>query len=382
MPNQSPVPMPTQPQGTTPPQPQPPGPTPLPQQPRVGPIPQPMQTPAAKPQIKFPPLVWENTQSLIKQLETNLGGKVVTYYVNRGFRMVDDDVKYFYAHLRKIGHVDKLYFVISSSGGDGKAAFRIATLLKEYCGELVIVVPEIAASAATMLSLAADELMMTPLAFLTAVDTSIVHPLNPRDERNIPVSIELEEIKRAIQMLSVEQTNNFEVYKTIFGYIHPAALGAMERSKNLSEMICMDILSLPRKTPYTAEVRKQIVENLNTQYPSHGYPIPRHKAKELGMNVTYTQQETNDILWNLINTYRYMTEPARTDLADSLFHTEQVFKVIESVDSRLALNNTLERRLDPIIKGWTTLKDEIKWINYFEKEVEGVKKVMMTYLDF
>ena len=37
-----------------------------------------------------------------------------------------------------------------------------------------------AASAATMLSLAADELIMTPLAYLTAVDTSLFTRSTPQ----------------------------------------------------------------------------------------------------------------------------------------------------------------------------------------------------------
>jgi len=343
------------------------------------------EVPKGKVVVKNPPIVWENTQKVLARLEELLSGKVVSYYVSPNWSMNQDDVKYFYSHLKKIGFQEKLYFIIFSSGGDGMSAWRLASLLRDFCNELVIILPEKAASAATMLSLAADELIMTPLSYLTAVDTSLSHPLNPKDSKGNPVRVELEEVKRSIDVLMKDNMDiNYrsEIYKVIFSYIHPVALGSIERSKNLSEMICSDILELKKKTPVSPEVKTTIINQLNTAYPSHGYPIPRHKAKELGLNVTYSTKELDEALWDLINVYRFLTEPVRTDMSESFIHTEQVTKTIESVGSRLLVLNTFERKLDPIVKGWSTFKDEFKWISFFEKEEDGVKKLKTSYLEF
>lgn len=352
--------------------------------PPVNTPPSPQPPPKPKVVIKTPPLVWKETQELLGRLENKLGGKTVTYYAPA--KMVQDDVKYFYSHLKNIGHQEKLYFVLYSAGGNGMSAWRIASLLSDFCDELVIVLPEMAASAATMLSLAADELIMTPLAYLTAVDTSLFHPLNPRDAHNEPVQIELDEVKRAIKMLTegqASQNNNpHEIYKTIFSYIHPVALGAVERSTNLSEMICLDIMEVRRKNPLTNEVKTKIIQKLNSSYPYHGYPIPRHKARELGLTVIDSDKELDDLLWNLINIYRFMTEPVRTEISDSFIHTETYTKTIESLGSRLIVHNVFERRLDPILKGWSTFKDEYKWISVSEKEEDGQKKLKLSYLEF
>lgn len=343
----------------------------------------PLSTEKQEPVFKKPPIVWKETQQILSMIEKKLGGKVVTYYISPGWQMVQDDVKYFYSHLKNIEHQQKLFFILVSPGGSGMSAWRIASLLSNFCDELCIVLPEMAASAATMLSLAADELIMTPLAYLTAVDTSLYHPLNPRDSKNEPVSVELDEVKRAIKLLSKDKEENLsEAYKVVFNYIHPVALGAVERSTNLSEMLCQSIIDLRRKSILSPEVKKRIIDQLNSGYPTHGYPIPRHKAKELGLNVRDTDKELDDYLWILINTYRFMTEPARTDINQSSIHTETFTKVIESLGSRLVVHHTVERRLDPIIKGWSTFKDEFHWISIFEKEENGENKIKMSYLDF
>jgi len=332
-------------------------------------------------QYASPPIEWDITQSTIQNLENKLGGKVITYFVDTN--IIDDDVKYFYSHLKNIGHQGKLFFILYSYGGDGKASWRIASLLKNFCDELVVVIPEVAASAATMLSLAADQLIMTPLSYLTAVDTSVTHPLNPRSERNLPVSVELDQVTRAVKLLEKkENSDSADVYKTIFNYIHPIALGALERTTNLSEMICQDIMELPQKNQLSEDVKSNIVTRLNTYYPAHSYPIPREKAKELGLNVVFSDKELDDMLWKLISTYRFMVEPVRTDNGN-LVHKERTLKIIESLGAMLVVNNILEERLDTIIKGWTTLRNEFRWLRYFIRKTEdGKEQLCYTKLDF
>lgn len=349
------------------------------------PLPSPLPEPKSRVVIKKPPLVWTETQDLLSRIEKKLGGKVVSYYVGPDWQMAQDDVKYFYSHLKNFGWQEKLFFILVSGGGNGMSAWRIASLLSNFCDELVVVLPERAASAATMLSLAADKIIMTPLAYLTAVDTSLFHPLNPKDNTNRPVSVELDEVQRAVNILIQNQKpkgDRSEAYRNIFNYIHPVAFGAMERSANLSEMLCRDILELRKKNPLDEKTKKAVIERLNTGYPAHGYPIPRHRARELGLSIAYSDQELDGLLWNLINTYRFLTEPVRTDLGPASIHTETVAKLIESVNSRFILDNINERRLDSIIKGWSTFKDEFRWISFFEKEEAGQKKILQSFLAF
>lgn len=332
-------------------------------------------------ELRHPPLMWQQSQDILNKIGEKLQGKVVTYYTTNA--IVGDDVKYFYAHLRDIGFQDKLFFILYSKGGDGMSAYRIASLLKSFCKELIIIIPEAAASAATMLTLAGDEIMMTPLSYLTAVDTSLVHPLNPKDANNAPVSLELEEIRRAVEVLTSDKSDKDEtdVYKTIFNYVHPAAFGSIKRSSNLSQMLCEDILSL-RNDKAEKKYASNLIDKLNREYPAHGYPITRQKAKALGLPVVDSTPDLDSLLWKLLNVYRFVTEPVRTDYNDSSFHLETYLNLIESVGRRLAVRQIKDRRLDPIMKGWTNFREEYKWEAAFMTEENGEKKLKVTNLDF
>jgi hypothetical protein len=56
----------------------------------------------------------------------------------------------------------QFYFalVIATPGGSAKSAFQLAMLLKRHCGGFVAVVPRYAKSAATLLALGADEIIL------------------------------------------------------------------------------------------------------------------------------------------------------------------------------------------------------------------------------
>lgn len=329
-------------------------------------------------------MLWEETQQALRAIEEKVAGPVVVYYTGSDSRIHDDDVKYFYSHLKKIGYQKKLYFILVSHGGNGQSAWRVANLLRNFCDELAVVLPEVAASAATMLSLAADEIIMTPLAYLTAVDTSIYHPLNPKDADNKAVYVELDEVNRSVNALvqdtAVEKSKE-EVFKTIFNYIHPVAFGAVARSTNLSEMLCSDIMDL-KKQKDDAKKKKEIIEKLNASYPSHSYPITRHKARELGLPVIFSDNELDTLLWSLLNNYVLLTKPVKTYLNKTAIHTETITTVIESVSLRFSMQHSLQKRLDTILKDWLTYKNEFHWSSLFLKEIGDKEILMRSELEF
>jgi hypothetical protein len=236
-----------------------------------------------------------------------------------------------------------------------------------------------------MLSLAGDSIIMTPLAYLTAVDTSVTHPLNPKDTKNNPVSVELEQVKRSLAALTSDSGNSSDktdAYKTLFTYIHPVAFGSMERMSSLSERLCRDILGL-RNSQGDQEGLDSLIHKLNSEYPSHGYPITRKVARGLGLPVVDSDGDLNRLLWKFININRYVTEPVRTDVSEVFIHTEKYVNIIESIGRRYSVRNYYDRRLDAMIKNWTTTRDEYKWEAASEAvNDKGEKTLRITTLDF
>ena len=176
-----------------------------------------------------------------------------------------------YGILRSIGKVDRLSFFIKSDGGSGEVSLRMVNLLRQFVGRLTVLVPLECASAATMLALGADKILMGPLAYLSAVDTSLTHDLSPIDRDNDRVRVSQDELQRVVrlwQRQAVKESSN--PYASLFQHVHPLVIGAVDRASALSTKLCVEILSFHLKDSKKA---KRISNTLNSGYPSHSYPI-------------------------------------------------------------------------------------------------------------
>jgi ClpP class serine protease len=70
----------------------------------------------------------------------------------------------------------KVDFLIISNGGDPITSMRIMGLLRERFDEVTVLLPYVAYSAATILSLGADEILMHPYSNLGPVDPQMTAP--------------------------------------------------------------------------------------------------------------------------------------------------------------------------------------------------------------
>lgn len=181
---------------------------------------------------KQPPILFEKTQSIIKQANKLLGGTLVTYFNNPRGSVCHDDVLALFELLEKIGHQEKIYLFIKSSGGNGQASLRIVNLLRQYCKEVVAVIPLECASAATMITLGTNEIQMGPMAYLTSVDTSLTHSLSPIDRDNDRVSVSLDELNCVVKLWQAQGSDKSEnPYQQLFQHVHPLVIGAVDRAE-------------------------------------------------------------------------------------------------------------------------------------------------------
>jgi membrane-bound ClpP family serine protease len=67
----------------------------------------------------------------------------------------------------------KIALLIDSPGGQAEASYELATLLQRHCGGFVAVIPRRAKSAATLLTLGADEIIMNTHAELGPLDVQL-----------------------------------------------------------------------------------------------------------------------------------------------------------------------------------------------------------------
>ena len=76
--------------------------------------------------------------------------------------------------LLSIGEVDELNLIINGPGGDGTVAEKIIQLCRSHCKKFRVVVPNRAKSAATVIALGADEIVMGYCSELGPIDAQVV----------------------------------------------------------------------------------------------------------------------------------------------------------------------------------------------------------------
>ena len=85
----------------------------------------------------------------------------------------DDSITLFEDIIYDIDPNDDLHLMLSSPGGDGEAAVRLARLIQAHCRKFTVIVPNQAKSAATLLALCAHSIVMAPHSDLGPVDAQM-----------------------------------------------------------------------------------------------------------------------------------------------------------------------------------------------------------------
>jgi len=309
--------------------------------------------------LKSPPILVEKTQRLIKELEGELGEPLITYWNSTNGSICSNDVLALYGVLKNIGKIERLSLFIKSGGGDGESALRMVNLLRQFTRHLTVLAPLECASAATMLTLGAEQVLMGPLAYLSAVDTSLRHDLSPIDPNNHRVSVSQDELARVIRLWQSQAgAESSNPYGSLFNFVHPLVVGAVDRASALSTRLCAEILSYHMADP---EKSAQISERLNSAYPSHSYPITLREAQKIGLNASALPENLNQILLDLNETYSEMGQRVSVDFDAQNSHDNSILNIIESAGLQVFFQNDKSWYYRNEERRWITLNDKSGW---------------------
>ncbi len=198
-----------------------------------------------------------------------------------------DQVRIFFDHLLQLPKrpIDKLDIFLVSNGGDGTVPWRLVALFREFAAAFNVLIPYRAYSAASLLALGADEIVMHPFAELGPIDPTVSNEFNPED----PITrqkraISVEDVTAYVHFIkeTVGITHEDELVRAIeilAQQVHPIALGNIERFISQSRMIARKILRTHMADTESHTI-DEIVENLASRLYFHGHPINRKEAKE------------------------------------------------------------------------------------------------------
>jgi Serine dehydrogenase proteinase len=229
--------------------------------------------------------------SLIRKIEELRGSTVMCFLTslrqNVPAQISDDAVRVFYDHLLLLPSrpIPKLDLFLCSNGGSGTVPWRLVSLFREYAKSFNVLIPYRAYSAATLIALGADEIVMHPFAELGPIDPTVSNEFNPTEPRTGGrIGISVEDVRAYVTFIkaTVGITHEDELIKAVealTGKVHPLALGNVERFLTQSRMIARKILRthMSEAEEHTME---DIIENMASKLYFHGHPINRKEAKE------------------------------------------------------------------------------------------------------
>lgn len=261
-----------------------------------------------------------NTKNIIEQIEGLRKSRVITYLTSDrpgpiNARVAMDIIPIISKQLQTIGKTQNIDLFLYSAGGDTMVPWRLVSMIREYCDKFSVIVPYKAHSAATMIALGADEIVMSDLSELSPIDPSTANVFNPSDPQNqqnkIPISVEdvmayfdLAKNKFGIKN-DEELAKIFNKFVESNPQIHPLALGNVNRIHNLIRILAKRLLK-SHKSPIREEEIEKIVDYFTEKLYSHQYFIGRKEAKEdLGLkNIQYADVALSKAMTDLYEEYK------------------------------------------------------------------------------
>src|SRR5439155_25016739 len=96
----------------------------------------------------------------------------------------------------------KLDVFLVSNGGDSVVPWRLVSLFREFAKSFNVLIPYRAYSAATLLALGADEIVMHPFGELGPIDPTVSNDFNPKEaSTNRVLGISVEDVKSYVNFI-------------------------------------------------------------------------------------------------------------------------------------------------------------------------------------
>ena len=258
----------------------------------------------------------------LKKLESERGGRLVISYItstrtNFEIQIGDDVLPLFHEHLEAATTKAKkgVDLFIHSNGGSGTVPWRLVSLIREYTKDFAVLVPHRAFSAATLIALGANDIVMHRMGCLGPIDPSVANQFNPPNPQNpgLPIPISVEDVTAYFKLVKEEIGINHEdeLIQALIALtdakmhpLHPLALGNVQRSHQQSRLMARKLLLTHMEVKQEHEI-DAIIDILKSNLFFHGHPINRKEAKEesLNLKVTAAPVDLERAMWKLYTEY-------------------------------------------------------------------------------
>lgn len=208
-------------------------------------------------------------------------------------------------HLDAMNNPEKISLILHSRGGDTSVGWSLCNLIRSFCKNFEVIIPSRAHSAATLLCLGADKIIMTKQATLGPIDPNVNTPLNPMIPGagpNARVGVSVESIKGFVQLAKEEfsiseSADMATILSVLASNVHPLVLGNVFRAKSHIRMLARKLLEIHFSDKQDSQKMDKIIDFLCSESGSHDYTINRTEARDsLGLNIDKPDMDMYNII--------------------------------------------------------------------------------------
>lgn len=188
-----------------------------------------------------------------------------------------------------------LDLILHSPGGSPGAAEALVCYLRSKFEHIRVIVPHMAMSAATMISCAADEIVMGKHSFLGPTDPQLMMPTG-EGIRAVPAQAILEEFERAVQ--ECQDPKRIGAWLPKLSQYGPGLLIQCRNACDLSTLLVEQWLAkyMLKGDPDGGNKARSIAEWLadHGQFKTHSRPIPRDLLASKGLKISNLEESQDE----------------------------------------------------------------------------------------
>ena len=286
---------------------------------------------------------------------------------------------------------EALDLMLVSDGGDPTVAWRIVSLIRERVKTFAVLLPQAAYSAATLIALGADEIVMHPHGNLGPVDPQIQTIRKDEHGKESQIGFGAEDLSSFLRFTResvglTDQDRLAQMFELFCKEVGSVQIGVAARSSQLSMTMGEKLLMMHMTDSDQSQKAATIAESLNKNFFHHGYPVSRSEAKEIGLKIADANSEVEDLLWTMWSSleeefefrkpFSTMEILARSSGGSILFGPVPYATIPHNLPPQLlqqahqqVLNQIAVNQVDPVeYKTTHAVMESVRCTSYFSRE--------------
>ena len=229
---------------------------------------------------------FSKARNLIEEIGNRLNAYLMVFIC---YKSIEREVAYkINKILRKTVKGDrKLALLVESFGGDIDTASKITKILNQHYDKYIAIVPFYAKSAATLLALGSEKIIMCKAGELGVTDPMIRDPITR-------IWIPASSIREAINF--IQEINDPLIKLSMADKLPPLLIGAYNLARKVSKQYLEEIFE-------GCENKDELIEVFTERYLSHGYPINGITCMKLKIPIESPDPELEDKIYTLLECY-------------------------------------------------------------------------------